>query len=134
MILKIHHTGYLTNNVLNSIEEFKLLGYDAENIVIDTIQRCKICLMYHTKNKDCIELVEPLDDNVQMLKMLKKRGNSPYHVCYEVDDINEVYNFFCQKEGWMNIFKPVKAIALNNRLITYFYNNNIGFVEFVNTF
>ncbi len=99
----------------------------------DNIQQCRICLLVNKNNDDCIELVEPFNDNIQMQKMLKKRGNSAYLICYEVLDVNAVYSEFCEKEGWMNIFKPVKAVALDNRLITYFYNVNLGFVEFVNS-
>ena len=80
-----------------------------------------------------IELVEPNADNIQMQKLLKKRGCSPYHICYEVDDVNKIYREFSNKEGWMNIFEPVIAPALENRLITYFYNTKIGIVEFVNS-
>lgn len=66
-----------------------------------------------------------------MQKMLKKRGVSPYHLCYEVDDVEAIYNELSVKEGWMPIFAPVEAIAFGNRKITYFMNAETGFVEFV---
>ena len=131
--MKIHHVGYLTNKIQSSIEYFQDLGYKADEVYEDNIQLCNICLLYHKESGDCIELVEPYEANAQMQRLLKKRGCGIYHICYEVDDVNAVCDEFCSKEGWMNIFKPVKAIALDNRLITYFYNPNIGFIEFVNS-
>lgn len=130
--MKIHHIGYLTNDISDSVREFKLLGYIGGEVFRDPIQNCNICLLKSQTTGDCIELVQPFEDNIQMQKMLKKRGCSAYHICYEVDDVEEAYKEYSEKEGWMNIFKPVAAIALENRKITYFYNTKIGFVEFVN--
>ena len=80
-----------------------------------------------------IELVKPYEQNLSMQKMLKKRGISPYHLCYEVDDVEALYKDLSAKEGWLPIFAPVPAVAFGNRLITYFLNADAGFVEFVNS-
>ena len=130
--MEIHHIGYLTKDINASLSAFQDLGYESNDILNDDIQQCKICLLYHRVNNDCIELVQPYETNTQMMKMLSKRGSSAYHICYEVEDVKKIFEEFCNKEGWMNIFKPVVAVALGNRLITYFYNINLGFVEFVN--
>lgn len=68
-----------------------------------------------------------------MQKMLKKRGVSPYYLCYEEDDVEAIYNDLSAKEGWLPIFAPVEAIAFENRKITYFMNYEAGFIEFVNS-
>ena len=130
--MKIHHIGYITDNINETIKEFKELGYtEQDGVFNDSRQNCLICLL--VSDYDCIELVQPLPDNVQMQKLLKKRGRSSYHICYEVEDVFETYKQFLQKEGWMNIFEPVIAPALNDKLVTYFYNTKIGFIEFVNS-
>lgn len=130
--MKVHHIGYITDNIEVSINEFRDLGYLGGDIFNDSIQNCKICLLSSDRCNDYIELVEPNNNNQQMQKLLKKKGCSVYHVCYEVNDVESVYRDFCKKEGWINIFKPVVAIALGGKKITYFYNTKIGFVEFVN--
>ena len=66
-----------------------------------------------------------------MLKMLKKKGVSPYHVCYEVDDVDVVFSEL-NEVGWLPMFAPVPAPAFDNRLICYMFKQEIGFVEFVN--
>ena len=80
-----------------------------------------------------IELVKPYEQNLSMQKMIKKRGVYPYHLCYEVDDVEAINNDLTAKEGCLPLFEPVPAVALGNRLITYFVNADIGFVEFVNS-
>lgn len=131
--MKVHHVGYITNDIEESIAGFEVLGYIGNEILNDPIQNCKICLLTELQTGDIIELVQPNEDNLQMLKLLKKRGCSAYHICYEVDDVEFVYQQFLSKEGWMNIFEPKVAVALGGRKITYFYNTKIGFIEFVNS-
>ena len=66
-----------------------------------------------------------------MQKMLAKRGVTPYHTCYEVDDVDSEYEQLIQ-EDWTALFKPVAAPAFGNRKICYFWNSEIGFIELVN--
>ena len=78
-----------------------------------------------------IELVQPYEDNRTMQKMLSKRGNGPYHLCYAVDDIFTAYEELLSKD-WLPLFKPVEAPALGNRLICYFFKQEVGYMELVN--
>ena len=52
--------------------------------------------------------------------MLSKRGVSIYHLCYEVEDVQAVYDELSAKDEWVAMFEPVKAVAFNNWKITYF--------------
>ena len=129
--MKLHHYGYITDSIENTVKSFADLGYTAGEVYNDDVQKCQICLL-SGGNTD-IELVKPYEQNLSMQKMMKKRGVYPYHRCYEVDDIEAIYNDLTAKEGWLPLFEPVPAVALGNRLITYFVNADIGFVEFVNS-
>jgi len=128
---RLHHIGYLVSSIENTISEFRILGYDqSSSVVNDDTQRTKICFL--TKNEEpLVELVEPYEDNKTMNKMLNKRGTSPYHLCYEVDDINKEYERLIEK-NWTPLFNPVEAPAFDNRLICYFWNSEIGFIELLN--
>ena len=64
-----------------------------------------------------------------MLKMLKK-GTTPYHTCYMVPDIQAAYTQLVEL-GFTPLFPPVEAPAFDNRLICYFWKNDIGFIEMV---
>ena len=129
--MKLHHTGYLTGDLKKTAKSFELLGYVAQTVFDDTIQRCFICFLKREEGEALIELVQPYEDNKTMQKMLAKRGVSPYHLCYEVEDVQATYDKLSETEGWLPIFAPVEAIAFENRKITYFMNAETGFVEFV---
>ena len=131
MMYRIDHVGYLTGDISASSKLFEKLGYQQlGEIYNEETQRTRICYL-QKDNEVKIELVEPFEDNAPMLRMLKIRGVSPYHICYEVDDIYKAVEEF-NKEGWVSLFAPVVSPAAENRLISYLYKKGIGYIEFVN--
>lgn len=129
MDFQLDHIGYITDEIVKTAESFRMLGYEAGVIVNDDTQRTRICFL--TKSGATkIELVEPYEDNKTMQKMLK-RGVTPYHTCYEVADMKTAYEEMLDND-FTPLFKPVAAPAFGNRLICYFWKNDIGFIELVN--
>ena len=131
--MKLHHTGYITGNIDETAQAFEVLGYTKQPTYEDTIQKCFICFLKREEGEALIELVQPYEDNKTMQKMLTKRGVSPYHLCYEVEDVQAIYDKLSDAEGWLPMFAPVEAVAFGNRKITYFMNYEAGFIEFVNS-
>lgn len=129
--MKLHHTGYITGNIEETAKAFEALGYAQQPIFDDTIQKCFISFLKRVDNEPMIELVQPYEDNKTMQKMLTKRGVSPYHMCYEVEDVQAIFDKLSETDGWLPMFAPVEAVAFDNRKITYFMNAETGFVEFV---
>ena len=124
----VEHIGYVTKNIEKTANTFKVFGYVAENIVNDDTQKTRICFL--RKDGDVsIELVEPYPENEKMLNMLKK-GATPYHTCYTVPDVQEAYAQL-KDLGFTPLFSPVEAPAFDNRLICYFWKNDIGLIEVV---
>lgn len=130
--MKLHHIGYITGNLNEAARTFEVLGYVQQPVFNDTIQRCYVCFLKHEDDEPLVELVQPYEDNKSMQKMLTKRGVSPYHLCYEVADVQAMYDKLMNMVGWLPMFAPVEAVAFDNRKITYFMNAEAGFVEFVN--
>ncbi len=124
----VEHVGYVTKNIEKTANTFKVFGYEAEGIVNDDTQKTRICFL-RKKGDVSIELVEPYPENETMLKMLKK-GTTPYHTCYLVPDVQEAYNQL-KECGFTPLFPPVEAPAFDNRLICYFWKNDIGLIEIV---
>ena len=130
--MTLHHIGYVVESIEIAQQNFEALGYKlAQELVNDDIQKCRIAFIARV-GEPMIELVEPHENNKSLLKMLTQRGNAPYHMCYEVEDVEALFDELSEKEGWMPLFRPVEAAAFGNRLITYFYNAQVGYVEFVN--
>lgn len=130
MKYQMDHIGYLTGSIPETSKVFETLGYAMGEIVNDETQQTKICFL-SKEGEPTIELVEPYEDNRTMQKMLAKRGVTPYHMCYEVEDIDAEYEELIAK-NWTALFKPVEAPAFDNRKICYFWNSEIGFIELVN--
>lgn len=122
------HIGYVTKNIEKTAATFTLLGYEAGEVVNDDTQKTRICLLKKEGEVD-IELVEPYPENETMLKMLKK-GVTPYHVCYRVPDVQIAFGQL-KESGFTPLFSPVAAPAFNNRLICYFWKNDMGLIEIV---
>lgn len=125
----LDHVGYITDDIVRTASSFKLLGYTADAIVNDDTQRTRICFL-RKPNEVNVELVEPYEDNKTMQKMLK-RGVTPYHTCYVVDDIMSSYEEMLDND-FTPLFMPVTAPAFGNRKICYFWKADVGFIELVN--
>jgi methylmalonyl-CoA/ethylmalonyl-CoA epimerase len=100
-------------------------GYHASEVVIDTIQQVKVCFL-SKDGEPYIELIEPLDENSHVDKILQKNKGvtTPYHLCYEADNIDVVFDILVEM-GYTPLFRPIEAIALGNRQICYFYKKEI---------
>ena len=125
----LDHVGYITDDIVQTAASFLLLGYQADAIVNDDTQRTRICFL-RKPGETNVELVEPYEENKTMQRMLK-RGITPYHTCYVVDDIMASYEEMLDND-FTPLFKPVAAPAFDNRLICYFFKSDIGFIELVN--
>lgn len=129
MECQLEHIGYITDDILKTASSFRLLGYETCDIVNDDTQRTRICFL-QKDGETTIELVEPYEDNKSMQKMLK-RGVTPYHTCYTVQDIMTAYEEMLDND-FTPLFKPVAAPAFGGRKICYFFKQEVGFVELVN--
>jgi methylmalonyl-CoA/ethylmalonyl-CoA epimerase len=126
-----HHIGYVTDSIANTAAVYVAAGYQSGITIEDPIQRVRICFL-NKDNFPRIELIEPVDEQSSVNKILKKNGVSPYHVCYEVNDIEAAFDELVEIQGYTPLFRPVEAIALDNRLICYLYKKEIGLIELVN--
>jgi methylmalonyl-CoA/ethylmalonyl-CoA epimerase len=128
--MKLDHVGYLTNDINATAKIFGVLGYKQQEIIEFEAQKCSVCFL--TKEHETkIELVRPYEENKSLMRILKKIGVAPYHVCYEVDDIEATLS---QQEfsGFVPLSAPVEAPAYAGRKICYVWNSEIGFIELVN--
>jgi methylmalonyl-CoA/ethylmalonyl-CoA epimerase len=90
--LNYHHIGLLVENIEESIAHYTAI-FGKENIsdVFNvTSQKVKVCFVKISDN-NYIELVEPINEDSVVYKLLKKR-TSYYHIAYKVKDIYDMVN------------------------------------------
>lgn len=126
---RFHHIGYAVKDIAATAAHYLEAGWQATKTVEDPLQNVRISFL--TKpDMPLIELVEPVDDNSPVVQTLQKSGVTPYHVCYEVPDMEEAVRQLRRKR-YVPLFKPVPAVALGGRLICYLYNPDVGLIEIV---
>jgi len=124
---KLHHIGIACKSIKVTAEFYIQLGYKLSEIVFDPIQKVNIAFL--TKiNETCIELIEPFDDNSPINTILKKNGTSPYHLCFEVDNIESAIDDM-KLQKFLKIGKVEFASAMNNGKICFMYSKDKGLIE-----
>lgn len=126
---KIHHIGYLVKNIEKATSEFIKLGYETcGDVVYDDI-RC-IDILFLEKDGYKIELVKPIGEKSVVHSLIKKVGVGPYHICYEVDDIEKAGQEL-RENGYVSLDESNPAVAIDGRCVAFFYNRYLGMIELV---
>jgi methylmalonyl-CoA/ethylmalonyl-CoA epimerase len=125
--MKLDHIGYLTDQMDDSREAFVRLGYVSEAVVDFPAHKSKVCFL-RKEGETTVELVEPYEENKSLRKLLKN-GVTPYHVCYEVEDIEKSVSDLTG--GYFALSQPVPAPAFDGRLICYLWSRETGYIELV---
>jgi len=125
--LKIHHYGLATSDLQRSMDVFLALGYKAGEIFIDPVQKVKLVFVSRP-GEPAIEIICDVDETGPTKNIIAKSGNGFYHVCYEVNNIEESMGKF-RLLGFLPRHKPVAATAFQGRKIAWMYNRSVGLVE-----
>lgn len=109
--MKLDHIGYITDQLEETKKSFLQLGYVSESVVDFEAHKSKVCFL-RKEGETTVEIVEPYENNKSLRKLLKN-GVTPYHLCYEVENINESIStltgggiFLCQ-----NHFRHLLSMA-----------------------
>lgn len=127
--MKIHHIGYLVKDIKKAVEQFKNLGYSMEvETIYDTERDVDICFMVNMGYR--VELVSPCSKQSVVYEQLKRIGNSPYHVCYEVSNI-ELEMQRLRDNKYVIMIQPQNAVAFSGKRVVFLYHRNVGMIELV---
>lgn len=126
--MKVHHIGYAVRNIEDAFKKFQNLGYIRETeIISDEIRN--VFIQFIIKDGYRVELVAPLKENSPVDKILKK-GNTPYHICYETNDICKTIEEL-SGSGYTSLGVPEKAPAIHNRRVVFLFSKDMGLIELV---
>ena len=128
-LLRFHHIGIACRNISKTVAFYTSMGYAASPVVPDELQHVNVCFL-DKEGAPRIELLEPLDEENPVARTLAAMGVSPYHMCYEVDDVNEAISAL-RRQRFILVSGPVAACAMQDRLIAFLFNKNTGLIELV---
>lgn len=127
--MRVHHIGYMVKNIGKAIEAFDVLGY---KLIIpstwDEDREAYICFLEN--NGYCIELISPSKES-DLYPLLKQYSNSPYHMCYAVDDLEQAIKELEGKK-FMMFKEPAPAPVIGqNAKVAFLMNARAGMIELV---
>ena len=128
-MLIFHHIGIACRDIAKTQAFYLGQGYTASPVVEDPLQHVRISFL-EKEGAPRIELLEPLDDQSPVARTLATSGVSPYHMCYEVEDIEAAVNHL-RGQRFLLVNGPVPACAMDDRRIAFLFQKNTGLIELV---
>lgn len=126
----INHIGYAVRSIEATAELYNKAGWTLSKIYEEKIQNTKIAFLTKA-GFPMIELVSSLDESKSPIDIyLKSNGVCPYHICYEVANIEQALEDLYE-EGFKPLFLPVESIAMDNHKICYLFHIDVGLIELV---
>ena len=132
--LKFRHVGIAVESLERALATYqKIFGYAVQSgPFVDPIQKVSVCFLSPGESGGAaIELVAPAGEDSPVNRFLAK-GISAYHLCYEVDDLDEALKHV-RSNGCLVVGDPVPAVAFAGRRIAWFYTPTRQLTELVET-
>lgn len=124
-----HHIGVATGDLAATAEVYMGMGFSMTAPVDDPAQSVIVAFL-SKEGHPLIELVTPLGDKSPVDNVVKKMRVSPYHTCYEVDDLELAITELREKR-FMIVADPVAAAAFDGRRICFMFSRATGLWELV---
>lgn len=126
---KFHHIGVAVKDIDATASVYERGGYHRSAAVFDPIQNVNICWLTK-EDTPTVELLAPVNEKSPVNKTLEKVGVSPYHCCYEVDNIEEAVTKL-KEQKYIMVSKPAEAVAFCGSRVCFLFNKNVGLIELV---
>ncbi|MBR5685511.1 MAG: VOC family protein [Muribaculaceae bacterium] len=127
--LDFHHIGIACRDILKTQVFYVAMGYTPSPVVDDPLQHVRVCFLVK-EGAPRLELLEPLNEQNPVARTLETAGVSPYHICYEVQDIDAAVAEL-RKQRFLLVNGPVVACAMDNRRVAFLFQKNTGLIELV---
>ena len=126
---RYHHVGIAVFDIVAAKLFYETLGYVPSNVIYDPVQNVYICFLRH-ESMPLLELLQPKDESSPVSRTLRTNGVTPYHICYEVDSLEESLAEL-RKQRFIMVKKPSQAVALENKRVCFLFNKDVGLIEIV---
>lgn len=129
-VVTFHHIGIAVRDFGNSIKFYTRLGYKCSKPVIDNLQNADLVIL-SSNSLPSIELIKPVNEKSPVNNYLKNNGEVIYHICYEVNNLKKTLEMLKKTHRVICVSKQKGAILFGKRLVSFYYVNGVGIVEFL---
>ncbi len=124
----VDHIGYAVKDLVSAREFFKALGFDFSVEEEDLLRSVNVCVASDLRGSR-IELLAPAKEKSPIDSYLKKIGPTPYHICYETDNMDDSISELT-KIGFTLLSKPEISVPLKGS-VCFLYEAEIGLIELI---
>ncbi len=128
--LRFHHIGIACFDINETKAFYELIGYVASPIIDDPIQDIRISFL-KKEGSPMLELLAPIDEKSPVNRILDTQGVTPYHICYEVDDIDAMMTLLRKQHKFVRVIKAAPACAIDDRRVAFLFRKDVGLIELV---
>jgi methylmalonyl-CoA/ethylmalonyl-CoA epimerase len=117
--MKIDHYGIVVPNIEHYLQmnlPVWLKGQSVGPLIEDPLQKVRVAFIEVPGGR--IELIEPATEDSPVREILKKRGSSHHHVCFEVENLDSQL-LACSKVRMLVVSPPKPAVAFAGRRIAF---------------
>jgi methylmalonyl-CoA/ethylmalonyl-CoA epimerase len=125
--LVFHHLGIATKSIEKCVGTYTALGYHSTEPKEEPSQNVRICFL-SKEGSPRLELVEPLTKDSPVFNIIKNSGTTPYHTCYEVEDMQKTLDEL-EDMGFRMLFEPLVSEVMDHGLFCYLFSAEIGLFE-----
>ena len=86
-IKQIAHIGIAVKNIEESLEIYKLLGFECAGT--ETVEEQKVKVAFLPCGESELELLEPTSEDSPVSKFIDNKGEGMHHIAIRVDDIEK---------------------------------------------
>jgi methylmalonyl-CoA/ethylmalonyl-CoA epimerase len=122
-----HHIGIAVYDIESTARYYIDAGYKKSESIYDPVQNVQICFLLK-EGMPKIELLAPRDNTSPVSTILEKNGVSPYHICYEVNNLESAISDLRQLK-YLLVKRPEYACAIDNRRVCFMFNKSVGLIE-----
>lgn len=130
--LRFHHIGIACRDIDKSKAFYQDMGYTAAATVQDPLQRVQVCFL-QKDDAPRLELLQPVGEDSPVARTLSTAGVTPYHLCYEVEDLDDAIARLRTTRRFLLVNGPVPACAMENRRVAFMFQKDTGLIELVET-
>lgn len=126
-----HHLGVAAADLMESIRGYRGLGWIWDGGIIDDNDRnVRLAFLRRGDSRNVLELVCPQNEKSPVSHTLNTMKNvaTPYHICYEVNDIEKTIQIL-KGRGYILTDCPKPAVAFDNRRVAFMLSRDSGLIE-----